>query len=96
MSWWHCGGKSKGLEGIRASLHDLRSDALQNHIRYDESTRTRLHRALNRLDILRLRPFGPRCIDRQHRLQAVTMLLGDPEGIVAEDQIPADRGVSGT
>jgi len=26
----------------------------------------------------------------------VTMLLGDPEGIVAEDQIPADRGVSGT
>src|SRR5580658_9428099 len=94
MSWWRIGGISSGLEGVRASSHDLRNDALQIYIRNDESTRTRLHRALGRLDIRVLCALCPCCINFQHRLYAVSVLLGDPQWILANHQAPTDRGVS--
>ena len=48
-----------------------------------------VHRTLDRLDIGFHRAFGPGCVDAQYRHNAVAMLLGDPEDILADHQVPA-------
>jgi len=55
---------------------------------------TRRHRAFDRLDIRFDRALRPGCVGTQHRRDAVPVLLGNPEGVPTDHQIPADRGVA--
>jgi hypothetical protein len=66
----------------------------RHSVRRRRGRRTLLHRAFDRLDIRFDSTFGPRRVNAQHGRDAVSVLLGDPQQIFPNHQIPTHRGVA--
>jgi hypothetical protein len=56
---------------------------------------TEIHRVLDRLDIRFDGVLRPCCVSTQHRGDAVSVLLGNPERVATDHQVPTDGGVTG-